>query len=385
MSITKQIKCMGREIGLDIVRITNADIFPQAEREILKSIEKGYIVEGTEHKGHHTHSVPDETKLKRIRKRCNPKNILRNAKSVISVAYSYAIEDWENKACETQPCGKIAKYDVANFYLEVKEKLQKIIDFINQKYDFKYKSKNKSCYVSLVEKPIACRSGVGWYGKNGIITTEKFGSWVVLGEIITELELEIDKPLQNDCGSCHICMDACPTNAIVAPYTIDRTKCLQYISERMMDVPLEYRDAWGDSLYGCTTCQDVCPINLNKKLKRYRPPFGYIGSKVPLLPLLEMSQNEFNSFFENNQIAMRPMDAIKRNAVLVLGNIRNPIAIKHLNRVLQEEFNTILRGHAAWALGKINGLNSKKTLEKALKLEENELVIAEIKNALKKF
>ncbi|MEA2021359.1 MAG: tRNA epoxyqueuosine(34) reductase QueG [Candidatus Caldatribacteriota bacterium] len=383
MSLTEQIKNMGKEIGLDIIRVTNAEIFPQTENLIIESIEKGYIP-GSEYRNRKDiSSNPEEINFNRISKRCNPKNVLKKAKSIISVAQYYLIEEDHDFEESRQPCGRIAKYDIANFYYEVKIKLEKIIDFINQKSDHKYKSKNKSCYVSLVEKPIAQRAGVGWYGKNGIIITEKYGSWVVLGEIFTELELETDDPVQNSCGDCRICIDSCPTQAIVSPYIIDRTKCLQYISERLMNVPLAYREIWGDNLYGCTICQDVCPKNKNKKPKKYRPEYGYIGSKIPLIPLLKMTGEEFKSYFAYNQIAMRPREAIKRNAVLALGNIGDPIAILPLIKVLQEDNNSIVRGHTAWALGKLGGKKSKNALEKALRIEENEKAKEEIVNALR--
>jgi len=376
MSLAAQIKELGEEIGLDIIRITNAERFPETEKHIIESvgIGKGYFSE-----------KPNNLNLFKISKRCNPKSILKRAKSIISVAQGYLIEETEDIQDKNQPLGKIAKYDIGNFYYDVKLKLKKIIDFINQETDFKYKSKNKSCYISLTEKPIARRSGVGWYGKNGIIITERFGSWVVLGEIITELELDIDEPLQRDCGDCTICIDSCPTKAIVSPYVIDRTKCLQFISERPMNVPLDFREVWGDRLYGCTTCQEVCPQNRKIKPKKYKPEYGYIGSKIPLIPLLQITEEKFQSYFAYNQIAMRPKEAIKRNAVLALGNIGDPRAVVPLIKVLQENDNLMIRGHTAWALGKIGGEKAKFALEKALKIEKDREVREEILNALEMF
>ncbi|MEA1939176.1 MAG: tRNA epoxyqueuosine(34) reductase QueG [Candidatus Caldatribacteriota bacterium] len=383
MSLTAQIKELGQEIGLDVIRVTNAENFPQTEKYITESIEKGYIPKNDYH---HKNNYLEKTEYinpNKIAKRCNPKNILKRAKSIISVAQYYLIEENDNCINNREPCGKIARFDVGNFYYEVKFKLKKIIDFINQETNFKYKSKCKSNYVSLVEKPIAQRAGIGWYGKNGIIITEKYGSWVVLGEILTELELETDEPIQRDCGKCRICIDSCPTQAIVSPYVIDRTKCLQYISERPMKVPLAYRDKWGDRLYGCTTCQEVCPKNKKLKPIKHQPLLGYIGSRIPLLPLLTMTEEEFKEYFAYKQIAMRPIEAIKRNAVLALGNIGNPKAILPLVKTLQEDGNSMVRGHTAWALGKLGGKEAKHALEKALKSEEDGEVKEEIANALR--
>jgi len=385
MSLASQIKELGEEIGLDIVRITNAESFPETEKFIIESIKKGYIPENDYHTSENISAITKQLNLNKISKRCNPKSILKRAKSIISVAQCYLIEETEDIQDKNQPLGEIAKYDVGNFYYDVKLKLKKIIGFINQKNDFKYKSKNKSCYISLTEKPIAQRAGVGWYGKNGIIITERFGSWVVLGEIITELELDTDESLQRDCGDCTICIDSCPTKAIVSSYVIDRTKCLQFISERSMNVPLVFREKWGDRLYGCNTCQEVCPQNRKVKPKKYKPEYGYIGSKIPLIPLLQMTREEFQNYFAYNQIAMRPKDAIKRNAALALGNIGDLQAVVPLIKVLQEDNNPMVRGHTAWALGKIGGEKAKFALEKVLKSEEDREVREEIINALEIF
>jgi len=385
MSLASQIKELGEEIGLDVVRITNAESFPETEKSIIENIKKGYILENDYHTSKNISAITKQLNLNKINKRCNPKSILKRAKSIISVAQCYLIEEAEDTQDKEQLYGKIAKYDVGNFYYDVKLKLKIIIDFINQKTDYKYKSKNKSCYISLTEKPIARRAGVGWYGKNGIIVTKRFGSWVVLGEIITELELDTDEPLQRDCGDCTICIDSCPTKAIVSPYVIDRTKCLQFISERPMNVPLAFREKWEDRLYGCTTCQEVCPQNHKVKPKKYRPEYGFIGSKIPLIPLLQITEEKFQNYFAYNQIAMRPREAIKRNAILALGNIGDTKSIVPLIRTLQEDDNSIVRGHTSWALGKIGGEKAKFALEKALKSEEDKEVREEIINALEMF
>jgi len=152
-----------------------------------------------------------------------------------------------------------------------------------------------------------------------------------------------------------------------------------------MNVPLVFREKWGDRLYGCTTCQAVCPQNREVMPKKYKPEYGYIGSKIPLIPLLQITGEEFQNYFAYNQIAMRPRDAINRNAVLALGNIGDPRAVVPLIKVLQEGDNPTVRGHTAWALGKIGGEKAKFALEKALKIERDEEVKKEITNALKMF
>jgi epoxyqueuosine reductase len=385
MTLVSQIKEFGLGIGLDVIRITNTEEFSETEKQIIENIGRGYIPKSDYYPLQSILTGSNFLNLNRIKKRCKPKSILKRAKSIISVAQSYLIEDNEDIADKEPPYGKIAKYNIGNFYYEVKLKLKKVIDFINQKTEFKYKSKSKSCYVSLVEKPIAERAGVGWYGKHGIIITEKYGSWVVLGEIITELELDTDAPLERDCGSCLRCIDLCPTQALISPYILDRTKCLQFISERSMKVPELYRQKWGDRLYGCTTCQEVCPKNIKIKPRKYKPEYGYIGSNIPLIPLLQINEEKYQIFFAYNQIARRPREVIKRNTSLALGNIGDPRSVVSLIKSLQEDDSSMVRGHVAWALGKIKGKESKFALEKALKTEEDRGVREEIINALSMF
>jgi len=151
-----------------------------------------------------------------------------------------------------------------------------------------------------------------------------------------------------------------------------------------MKVPLDFREVWGDRLYGCTTCQEVCPKNHKLKPKKYIPEYGYIGSRIPLIPLLQISEEEFQNYFAYNQIAMRPREAIKRNAALALGNIGDSKAVVPLVRTLQEDDSPMVRGHTAWALSKIGGEKAKFALEKALKIEKDKEVREEIVNALEK-
>jgi len=149
-----------------------------------------------------------------------------------------------------------------------------------------------------------------------------------------------------------------------------------------MNVPFAFREKWEDRLYGCTTCQEVCPQNRKVIPKKYKPEYGYIGTRIPLIPLLQITEGEFQNYFAYNQIAMRPKEAIKRNSVLALGNIGDSRAVIPLIKVLQEDDNSIVRRHTAWALGKIGGEKAKFALEKALMVERDEEVRKEIINAL---
>ncbi|MQK95295.1 epoxyqueuosine reductase, partial [Escherichia coli] len=133
----------------------------------------------------------------------------------------------------------------------------------------------------------------GWYGKHGIIVTQQFGSWIVLGELITNVKLEEDEPVKEACGDCRACIEACPTKAIIEPYVLDVSKCLQYITHHQMVMPTHIREIWGNRLYGCTTCQEACPINQKVKPKERKPNYGYVGPSLPLIPILQMNEKEY--------------------------------------------------------------------------------------------
>lgn len=370
MSLESEIKEFGKERGLDIVRITSANYLSEAEKHIKESISYGYIPKKT------------DWKIKDIHSYCDPKSVLPYAKSVIVAAECYLTSEIEDSTEPGNPYGRIARYTWRNYYYDIWTKLKKVIKFIKNKVGAKHKFKCYSC-GPLAEKPLAQNAGIGWYGKHGIIITEEYGSWVVLGEIITTLELKPDTPIQKDCGNCDACIKACPTNAIVAPYVLDRSKCIQHLTNWYGMIPLSMREVWSNRLYGCTTCQDICPLNQKVKPKERKPDYGYIGSSIPLIPLLQMSEEEFRLRFRHNQVGARWIRrrCIQRNAIIALGNIGDPVAVPALINALNEP-NPIIRGHAAWALGKIGGTDAKVALEKAFKATSDKNSKQEIKNAL---
>ena len=263
-------------------------------------------------------------------------------------------------------------------------KLKRVAAFLKEKVKTNFHFR---CYSNgpIAEKPMAQRAGVGWYGKNGIILTKEYGSWIVLGELITNIELEPDQPLQESCKNCQMCIEACPTKAIIEPYILDKSKCLQYITHRQLVMPYPIREIWGNRLYGCTTCQEVCPLNRRVKPKNRKPKYGYVGPSLPLIPILQMKEKEYRKRFRGNQIGewWVSFGAIQRNAAVALGNIGDPIAIPALAQTLKGSRSKVVRRHAAWALGKIGGQDTNVLLCAALKREVDNGVLEEIRNALR--
>ncbi|MBI5882084.1 MAG: tRNA epoxyqueuosine(34) reductase QueG [Elusimicrobia bacterium] len=314
---------------------------------------------------------------------CDPASVLASAASVVCAAQCYLKDEPDDLSRPGEPHGLIAPYTRRNHYKDLRERLKKLAVLLADKAEAKPKSKCSSC-GPLAEKPLARGSGVGWYGKHGIIITEGFGSWVVLGEMVTELEFEPDPEIPGGCGDCDACVRACPTGAITSPGCLDRSKCFQHLTNSASPMPRDWRKLWGRRLYGCATCQEVCPKNAGVKPSGRTVETGVVGPSIPLLPLLTMTEAEYRTRYSGNQIAARwvRFDAIRRNACLSLGNSQDPAAIPALTDALRCDPSALIRGHAAWALGKIGGARSKSALEKQRPAEIDAQAAGEISSAL---
>lgn len=369
LALTSELKDFAESVGLDIVRVTSAEPCLDAAERIKQQIRRG---------------LRPEWKIEEIDYFCDPKSFLPEARSVIVAAECYLTSEPTDMGRPGEPHGKIARYTWRNYYRDVKTKLRIVANFLKERAGGGFRFK---CYSNgpLAEKPLAERAGVGWYGKHGIIVTHQFGSWVVLGELLTNVKLEEDEPLHETCGDCNACVEACPTKAIIEPYVLDTSKCLQYITHHQMVMPIHIREIWGNRLYGCTTCQEVCPINRKVKPKDRKPNYGYVGPSLPLIPILQMSGKEYHRRFKDNQIGRWWVNfgAIQRNAAVALGNLRDPVAVPALAQALKHSRSTIVKMHAAWALGKIGNEDAKTALQQALKTKLKPSVQQEAENALK--
>ncbi len=355
-----------REIGIDKIGICSADPFEDYRERIAP-------IDAANGENKRRNRAPAVSRF------ANPRSHLRNARTIISACHCY-----HDGYKEKDPLrGEIAPYTRANNYEALRQKLLTLAGLLKTKYGAR--SKVFSCYVSLCEKPIAVRAGIGYYGKNGIVITEEFGSYVVLGEILTDIEIEpYDSPIDKNCGNCDLCIKACPTGAIVAPYIVARNKCLQYLSERPCIIPHKIRLLWGNRLYGCTTCQDVCPRNRNVPIVGSRVKIGFVGASFPLEQIISMDEPTYQSIFANNQIGMRERNAIRRNAIIAAGNARSEALLPVLIDVTRDE-DSLIRLHAYWAIAMIEGNKARSLLQSLLEREQNDLAKDEIKTLLDGF
>lgn len=247
-------------------------------------------------------------------KRLNPRLLVEDAKSIISVLLSYYSEE---KQPNNSP--KISKYAYANdYHYIIKDKLKKLFQFIDdniQRIDGRVFVDS----APVLERAWARKSGLGWIGKNSNLITKEYGSFVFIGEIIVNIDLEYDMPIKDYCGKCTRCIEACPTNAIVEPYVVDANKCISFLTiENKKEIPKEFKGKMRNQIFGCDICQDVCPWNNNLVE-------NLIEEFLPNTELLNMSkndwysisENDFKKHFKNSPILRTKYSGIKRNLEFV--------------------------------------------------------------------
>ena len=369
LDVKKRIVSLAVDLGFDIVRITTADPFLEDSATAIDSIRKGYM-EGM--------SWYNENRIARAG---DPKKLLPGAKSIIVVAMSYLPH--ENVDSSESSKGKVARYaQWQDYHLVMKRKLRELSDSLPNLVESPSVTRIFVDDGSFLERAAARRAGIGWFGKNSNILTTEYGSWVFLGALITDLDLEPDKALKKNCGSCVTCLIECPTGAIVSPYIIDATRCISYLTiENRGPIPTELRPLIGNWIFGCDICQEVCPVNRGVSTSRESDLMPKMLSSLELVPLLSLTQGEFSSRFKNWPIKRAKLEGLKRNACVALGNSGDARAVSALGRVLFEDTD-LVKQHAAWALGRIGGGKAKSILFEALAKESGHNVRREILSAI---
>ncbi|MBW3656547.1 MAG: tRNA epoxyqueuosine(34) reductase QueG, partial [Gemmatimonadetes bacterium] len=284
------------------------------------------------------------------------------------------------RAARPGPRGRIARYAWSREYHEVlKGRLAQLIEFLRERVP------DARCAAivdtgRLVDRAVARRAGVGWYGKNTNILTLRYGSWVYLGEILTDIALPPDRPTRRNCGRCTACLVACPTGALIAPGVIDNPRCISFLTiENRGPIPRELRPLIGDWIFGCDICQEVCPVNHRAEPAAPGPPV--VEARPALIPLLRLGEEEFRRRFRHTALARAKRRGLVRNVAVALGNVGDLGAVPALGEALGDE-EPIVRGHVAWALGRIGGPAARRHLFSALAGETDEWVRSEIDLAL---
>lgn len=287
--------------------------------------------------------------------------------------------------------GPVARYARGDDYHDVMvEKLDALHRWLEAETGAPIRGKSYVDTGPILERDLARRAGLGWFGKNTNLLHPASGSFFFLGGLFVELELPPDAPFEAErCGSCTRCLEACPTGALVAPRTLDATKCISYLTIELKGaIPEELREKIGELLYGCDICQEVCPWNerFSRTLPddspfRPREALGGKDSRTLARELLAMTQEEFSRAFKGSPMKRAKLRGLKRNAAVVLGTIGSAEDVPALAAALADP-EPMVRGHTAWALAKIGSAEALEALRAKESVESNPAVLEELRRAL---
>jgi epoxyqueuosine reductase len=319
-----------QELGLDVIGAAPAEPYEDTERHIRDRRDRGLFADMR-----FTMARPDIS--------CHPEKLLPGARSVVSAALCYYAP-----APPAPPGhGRLPRYTWTDRYAELREKLDRLGRRLGGEYGI-FVDANQH-----VDREGAVRAGVGFYGKNAMLITRRHGSWVVLGTLVTKAEVEATPALELDCGSCRLCIDACPTGALDEPGTLDATRCLSYWTQAPEPIPEEYRSELGDSVYGCDICQDVCPWNRGVEGRRAGEPLPEgAEAHVSLIDWLEASDEDLGRRYNRLYFPRNDPRYLRRNALVALGNTGGPEHAPLLERYAADP-DPLLSEHAEWALATV--------------------------------
>lgn len=357
------------ELGIDKIGIASADPFTGLKQILLRHREQGFE-SGFEE--------PD------LDKRTDPSLSMAEPRSIISIAVAYPSKLPHTPRSEPGAYrGMLSRSAWGEDYHRVlRNRLERLEAWILECVpDARLESMVDT--GTLVDRAVAERAGIGWSGKNCSIITPEFGSWVYLGEMITNMPLPPDKPVTESCGDCTICIDACPTGALVGPGQLNSQLCISFLTQTKGHIEDDaIKEKIGNRLYGCDTCQIVCPKNKGKNWTHHPELAPDPEQAKPLLmPLLEISNREFKEKFGSSAASWRGKKPIQRNAILALGHFKDQSAVPVLCKLLRQDERPEIRGAAAWALGRIGGEQAVEAIREAREREQDEVVRKELDKA----
>lgn len=368
MSLAEQIIARAKQLGFSTAAIVPARIAPNS------SLLLDWIHEGR----HGLMAYMERYEALRV----NPAVLEPGTKTVIALTTLYA-------------CGsdvldnglRIARYAHNDDYHDIiRARLLELAAFIHAETGAPVAARPTVDSAPLLERSVAADAGLGWIGKNSLLLSRQQGSFTLLSELLVDLEIEAE-PLPsapNRCGSCSRCIDRCPTGAIVSPYIVDARRCISYLTiELKGPIPRELRHLIGDHLFGCDVCQDVCPWN-SKAPRSVDPAFmpRKALQNLSLKDLICIGDDEFREIFKGSPMKRSKRRGLLRNAAVVLGNQRDVGLVDLLAQRLLCEPEELVRGHLAWALGRIGGADAAEALKTASERETEVYVQDEIQYAL---
>lgn len=302
ITISKKIKAFALELGFHSCGISKADFLAEDAEHLKKWLDQHHEGEMVYMRNH-------------FEKRTDPRLLVENSKSVISVLLNY----YPEQTLQRDDSYKISKYAYGtDYHFVLKDKLAELLKFIEE-LTGKRKARMFVDSAPVLDRRWAQKSGLGWIGKNTCLITKEQGSFFFIGEIILDLELTADNPIEDFCGSCTKCLNACPTNALIAPNRLDSRKCISYLTiENKNEIPVQFKGKFNDWIFGCDICQDVCPWN-NKAIPTLVPDFKPSDNLTQMKKedWEKLDQKKFNKLFENSAVLRTKFAGLKRNIKFV--------------------------------------------------------------------
>jgi len=360
MDLTGALKSRAKALGFSAIGITSADPFDEAEGVAAHRTAEG-LMDGL--------TWWSEA---RVRASANPRRGTPDARTVIALAFptpSPLAEEGRGAATDG-PRGRIAAYALGRDYHEVLvERMQPLLVMLRERG---YTAKTYVDHGWMLDRAVAARAGIGWLGKNTNLLIPGIGSNVLLAEIVTSAPLDTDAPLKKNCGACDACLRVCPTGALVAPGVLDNRRCISFWTiEHRGVIPLDIRPLIGDWIFGCDLCQEICPVNARpaapdpNALAAFGPA---IEARPRLEELLTLDDAAFQRRFRESALWRTRRAGLLRNVCIALGNVADRRSVPALAGALDDP-EPLVRGHAAWALGRLGGRTAGAVLQRAISRE----------------
>jgi epoxyqueuosine reductase len=372
-ALVTQIKNAAREIGFEVAGIASVEPLERDDLAYHNWCDAGYAAD-----------MDYMTRRPELHSR--PRSLVARAQSLITLAVDYSTE-----ALRFEPenrFGRVARYAWGLDYHDVvKPRLKALARRIEEIAGFEIHSRCFVDAVPLLERAVAARAGLGFFGKNTNLLRPRGGSWFFLSEILLDLELPADKvEIKVSCGSCRRCIDACPTDAFPSPYVLDSRKCISYLTiENKAQIPRELRRGVGDWVFGCDVCQDVCPFNRfasETQWPEFRPEAG-VGPRLDLVEVLSIaSDDQFRSRFRGTPLTRPKRRGLLRNAAVVAANVYATSAVPLLIERIENDSEPLIRSHCLWALGQLDSKRARQSAERALRLDSDAMVREEAESVL---
>ena len=368
-SLSLRIKEQAQRLGFQLVGISPVKL-PAHEESFAEWLRKGFAGE-----------LAYMQRTEELRR--DPHRLVPWAVSVISVGMNY-FTPLPRPAMSDAPKGWISRYAWGDDYHDViRCRLALLLEKVREMWPGPLEGKAFVDSGPVLERDHAGVAGLGWIGKNTHLISPQKGSWFFLGELFLNIPLLYDRPIRDRCGACDLCLKACPTGAFVGPYILDARRCISYLTIELKGwIPRYLRPLIGNHVFGCDICQEVCPYNVKAQPTSegaYRPREGLHAPD--LIPLLSLSEEEFRKRFHGSPIVRAKRRGFLRNVAVALGNIRSVAAIPALIGALNDE-ESLVRGHAAWALGQLGSHPAIAALKSRLRHEDDPEVRTELEAAI---